>query len=313
MGALRSKPYGPSSLPSPAAIAGALVFVVVAAVGGWLLAGHLASGPPAAPRAAPPSHVRIGDAELVLRPGWRAVTRVPKLPGIDGPGVRAFAPPDGGSGRMLINVLPGTGGDIPKATVAALRVPLGSSERAKVAGIAGVGYTSLALRGVSGLVDVYAIGTPAGVLAIGCVAPIDDPLPVGSCPGDVLSVVAHARPAPDPRAALKKRLPAVMAALNAARRHDRRALRAAPTSRRQAPPARQLERAYAKAAARLAPVAPKTGAGSLLPATLRLTARAYRGLALAAAHHDRHAWARARIHVMADEQVVAAQVAGARR
>jgi hypothetical protein len=313
VGALRSKPYGPSSLPSPAAIAGALVFVVVAAVGGWILASHLASAPPAAPPATPPSHVRIGDAELVLRPGWRPVTRVPKLPGIDVPGVRAFAPPDGGSGRMLINVLPGTGGEVPKATVAALRVPLGSSERAKVAGIAGVGYTSLALRGVSGLVDVYAIGTPAGVLTIGCVAPIDDPLPVGSCPGDVLSVVAHARPAPDPRAALKKRLPAVMAALNAARRHDRRALRSAPTSRRQALPARELEHAYEKAAARLAPVAPKAGAGAALPAALRATARAYHSLSVAATHHSRRGWTGARARVTAAERTVGARVAAARR
>jgi hypothetical protein len=313
VGALRSKPYGPSWVPSPAALAGAFVVIVIAAVAGWKLAAELAAGPPAAPPPAAPARVRIGDAELVLRAGWRPVTKVPKLPGIDGTGVRAFAPPDGGSGRMLINVLPAGGGDLPKATAAALRVPLGSSERAKVAGIAGVGYTSLALRGVSGLVDVYAVHTVAGVLTVGCVAPIDDPLPVGSCPGDVLSVQAHAGPAPDPRAALKKRLPAVMAALNATRRHDRRALRSAPTSRRQAAPARGLERAYAKAAARLAPVAPTAGAGAALPSALRHTARAYRALALAAAHHDRHAWARARSRVTAAERVVAARVAAARR
>ena len=313
MSALRSKPYGPSSLPSLAAIAGALVAIAVAAVGGWILAGHLAASPPAPPPAVPPARVRIGAAELVLRPGWRAVTRVPKLPGIDGTGVRAFAPPDGGTGRMLINVLRSSGDSIPKATVAALRVPLGSSKRARVAGVDGVGYTSLALRGVPGLADVYVVPTAAGALMIACVAPIDDPLSVGSCPGDVLSVVAHGRPAPDPRAALKKRLPATMAALNAARRHDRAALRRAPTSRRQALPARALVRAYTRAADRLAPVAPKTGAGALLPGSLRYTARAYRALAAAAAHHNRRAWARARVQVRAGERIVAAQVAGARR
>jgi hypothetical protein len=214
---------------------------------------------------------------------------------------------------MLINVLSGRSGDIPKTTVAALRVPLGSSARAKVAGIDGVGYTSLALRGVSGLADVYAIPTAAGVLTIGCVAPIDDPLPVGSCPGDVLSVVAHARPAPDPRAALKQRLPAAIAALNTVRRHARAALRSAPTSRRQAVPARRLERAYGKAAARLAPVAPRTGAGSTLPAALRRTAGAYRALGAAATRHDRRGWARARARVTAAERTVAARVAAARR
>jgi hypothetical protein len=294
-------------------VGAALVAVAIAAGGGWILAGHLAADPVAAPPASAPATVRVGDAELVLRAGWRPATRVPKLPGIDGPGVRAFAPHDGGTGRMLINLLPGTGADVPKATMAALRVPLGSSARTKVAGIAGVGYTSLALRGVSGLVDVYAVRTAAGILTIGCVAPIDDPLPVGSCPGDVLSVAAHAAPAPDPRAALKRRLPAAMAALNAARRHDRAALRSASTSTRQAVPARALERAYEKAAAELAAVAPKSGTGASLPAALRGAARSYHGLALAAAHHDRRGWARARARVTAAERTVAARVAAARR
>jgi len=51
----------------------------------------------------------------------------------------------------------------------------------------------------------------------------------------------------------------------------------------------------------------------LLPGSLRYTARAYRALAAAAAHHNRRAWARARVQVRAGERIVAAQVAGARR
>jgi hypothetical protein len=312
MGALRSKPYGPASLPSAFALAGAFALVVVAAVGGWVLAAKL-SAKPVAVRPAAPARVRVGAAELELRAGWRPATQPVKLPGVAGPGARVFAPGDGGSGRMVINLLPGVPGGLPQATAAALRVPLGTAQRVKLAGVYGVGYTSLALRGVPGLADVYAIPTPAGVLAIGCVAPINDPLPVGSCPGDVLSVAAQRTPAGDPHARLKAKLPGVMAALNAARRHDRAGLRTARTSKGQAPYARRLAKAYAAAAAAVAPVVPAAGAGADLPAGLRDAGRAYGALATAAARHNRRGWARARARVGAAERVVAAAVDAARR
>jgi hypothetical protein len=312
MGALRSKPYGPSSMPSPAALIVAGVLVILAAVGGWIAAERLIADPVVVPND-PPVTVRTGTTELLLRPGWEADPALPKLPGIaELPGAKAFAPTDGGSGRMVIAQLPqGAVGELPKATADALRVPLGSSKRTTVAGIRGVGYTALALRGVtSGLADVYTIPTAAGILAIGCVAPIDDPLPVGSCPGDIRAVSAHAPPVTDP--ALKLKLPAVMQTLNIVRENARAALRSAPTSPKQAVPARGLWRAYKAAANTLAPVTPKTGAAAQLPAAFRNAARAYRALALAAAHHDRRAWRRASARVRAAEKTVAARVNAAR-
>jgi hypothetical protein len=310
MGALRSKPYGPSSLPSPAALIAAAALIVIAAVGGWIVADRLISDPVVVPDQAPLS-VRTGSTELLLRPGWEADTALPKLPGVaELPGAKAFAPTDGGSGRMVVAMLPtGAVGELPKATVSALRVPLGSSNRITVAGIRGVGYTALALRGVkSGLADVYTIPTAAGILAIGCVAPIDDPLPVGSCPGDIRAVSAHAPAVTDPAQALKLKLPAVMQTLNTVRAAGRTALRSAPTARTQVVPARGLWRAYRAAGNTLAPVAPKTGAAAQLPAAFRDAARAYRALALAAAHHDTPAWKRASARVRAAEKTVAARV-----
>src|SRR4051794_36214032 len=100
MGALRSKPYGPSALPSPAALIAAAVLIVVAAVGGWVLADKLISHPVAVPPAEPLT-VRTGNAELSLRAGWEREPTVPKVPGLDGPGAVAYAPADGGSGRMV--------------------------------------------------------------------------------------------------------------------------------------------------------------------------------------------------------------------
>src|SRR3954449_797561 len=114
MGALRSKPYGPSALPSPAALLAAATLIVIAAVGGWVLAEKLISHPVAVPEAAPRT-VRTGDAELVLRAGWERTAAVPRLPGLDGPGARAFAPADGGSGRMVLTMLPAGAASLPKA------------------------------------------------------------------------------------------------------------------------------------------------------------------------------------------------------
>src|SRR4051812_46213086 len=165
MGALRSKPYGPSALPSPAALVAAATLIVIAAVGGWVLAEKLISHPVAVPEAAPLT-VRTGDAELVLRAGWQQAPAVPKVPGLNTPGAQAYAPADGGSGRMVLTMLPAGAASLPKATAAALRVPLGSSKRATVAGLRGVGYTALALRKVSGLVDVYSVPTAAGTLTV---------------------------------------------------------------------------------------------------------------------------------------------------
>ena len=312
MSALRTKPYGPASLPSPFALAMACVAVLVAAGGGWVLASKLTSKPVDV-RAGSPATVRLGGAELVLRSGWRPASRPVKLPGVAGAGARVLAPRSAGAGRLVVALLPGTTAGLPSATQAALRLPLGSAQRVKVAGLDGVGYTALALRGVPGLADVYAFPTVAGVLTIGCVAPIDDPLPVGSCPGDVLSIAAHRTAAADPRARLKARLPAVMAKLNAARRHDRAALRSAATSTRQARYALRLVRAYGAAAAAVAPVVPRTGTGAALPARLRAAGGAYRALSVAAAHHDRRGWARARARVGAAERAVAALIDAARR
>ncbi len=305
---LKSRPYGPGRLPNPGAVVGALVAVTVAAVGGWVLASHLDSKPPVV-RERPPVTVRTGGVELVLRAGWQPVSKLPRVPGLDGAGARAFAPPDGSSGRMMLTVLEGARAEqLPRPTVAALGVPLGSSRRATVGGLRGVGYTALALRGVSGLVDVYQVPTAAGVVAVTCVATLADPLPVGSCPGDVTTIAARKAAPPDPAAELRRRAPALISALDETRRSGRHALRRAARPATQATAARRLEHAYRRAALRAAAVAPQHGTGAALPRTLRSAAAAYRRLALAASHHSRRGWVRARRAVNAAERRVAAQV-----
>jgi hypothetical protein len=306
---LRPRPYGPSSLPGPGPLLAGLAAVLVAAAGGWLLAAKLTQPPAVAPEQ-PPVLVRTGTAQIRLRAGWQPQAVVPRLPGLNGTTARAFSPADGGSGRMVLTLLPpGATDALPRETVDALRVPLGATKRAKVGGMTGVGYSALTLRGLNGLADVYVVPTNAGLLAITCLASLDDPLPVGSCPSDVLSISAPKPAEIDPAAALRNKLPALVKSLNAARSAGRAALGSGATSADQAAAARSLWRAYAAAATSAAAVAPKRGEGSRVAPAFTAAASAYHRLALAAAHHDASAWASARGAVDTAEKSAAASIA----
>jgi hypothetical protein len=313
--ALRSRPYGPAQLPSPGAIAAGVAAVVVAAAIGWVVASKLLSEPAAAPEAHPTTVRLAPTAELALRSGWKPVEKVPRLPGLDGASARAFAPADGGAGRMVTTLLPNETGDgLPRETAAALRTPLGKDvQRTTVGGIRGTGYTALALRGVSGIVDVYAVPTAAGVLAVACVAPLDDPLPVGTCPGDIVTVAARKPPpAADPLQRVRARLPGIVTSLNRVRRAGRRDLREGATSKAQARAAARLADAYRSAARATAAVAPKTGTASDLPATFTRAAAAYDALETAATRHSKAGWRRARAKVNAAEKAAKARLNAAR-
>jgi hypothetical protein len=216
---------------------------------------------------------------------------------------------------MVTTLLPNETGDgLPKETAAALRTPLGKDvQKTAVGGIRGAGYTALALRGVSGIVDVYAFPTAAGVLAVACVAPLDDPLPVGTCPGDIVSVAAR-KPAPaaDPLEKVRAALPGIVTSLNRTRRSARRDLREGATSKAQARAAARLAGAYRSAARATAAVAPKTGTASDLPAAFTRAAAAYDALETAATRHSKASWRRARLLVNAAETAGKARLDAAR-
>jgi hypothetical protein len=306
---LRPRPYGPTTLPGPGALLVALAAIALAAAGGWLLAAKLTATPTVAPEQ-PPVLVKTGPAQIRLQAGWQPEKVVPRIPGLDGTAARVYGPADGGSGRMVLTMLPsGAATELQHETVAALRVPLAGSKKAKVGGLTGVSYSALTLRGVAGLADVYVVSTAAGPLAITCLARLDDPLPVGSCPGDVLSITASKPAATDPAAALRDKLPALVTALNAARLSGRDALRSGATSGAQATAASALWHAYATAADGAAAVAPKTGPGARVAPAFTAAASAYHRLSLAAASHDTHAWVLARRDVNAAEKTAADRTA----
>jgi hypothetical protein len=287
----------------------------MAALIGWFIASKVLSEPAALPEARPTTVRLSPSAEIALRAGWEPVEKVPRVPGLEGASAHAFAPADGGAGRMVTIMLPGQSGDaLPKETAAALNTPLGKDvQRTTIGGLRGAGYTALALRGVSGIVDVYAVPTVAGVLAVACVAPLDDPLPVGTCPGDIVTVAARKpEPAADPLAKLRARLPGIVTSLNRTRRSARRDLRSGATSKAQARSAARLADAYRSAARSVAAVAPKTGFASELPAAFTRTAAAYDALEFAATRHSKKSWRRARLRVNAAERVAKARLDAAR-
>src|SRR3954470_17546564 len=150
-----SLPYGKSYFPRPLALLAGLFLVGLAAAAGWFAADQLARDPLVVQSdQAPALGVRVGNAALQLRAGWKVDAKTPKIPGLESADAKALAPADGGRGRMIVALLRGESADLPAATIDALRVPLGASERATVAGQRGVGYTALSLRGVEGLADL---------------------------------------------------------------------------------------------------------------------------------------------------------------
>jgi hypothetical protein len=303
-----SLPYGKSLLPRPfAAIAGLLV-VSAAAVGGWFAAGQLADQPVVEPTL-PSMNVSSGAATVQLRAGWQLETKVPKVPGLATADVKVLAPQDGGKGRMLVTMLPGESAALPQATMDALRVPLGKPQRASLGGERATGYTALSLQGVNGLVDVYTLNTSAGTVAVTCIAPVDDPLPAGSCPADITALTVKVPRKAEPVDQLKAALPRLTTALNQARVSGRTALVAGGDTAAQQKAAASIATAYSAAATEAAKVAPKSGAGALLPDAFREAARSYGALATAASTGDADAWAHARKEVDAAERASIAQIA----
>jgi hypothetical protein len=301
-------PYGKSLAPRPLAVITCLVVICAAGAAGWIAAAQFTEEPVIeAPQ--PALTVKSGAAELQLRPTWQTVTKVPRVPGLEVATARAFAPTDGGSGRMVIALLAGQTGTLPSATGDALRVAAGKPERATVAGLRGQGYTALSLRGVTAITDVYTFPTAAGLLAVACVAPIDDPLPAGACPGDITSVRVAAAPKTQPADRLAAALPGLTTALNQARVNGRAALRSSADNAAQATAASALSQAYLTAAAGADALAPERGEGSQLPEAFRVAAAAYQALATAATNEDQAAWALARKEVDAAERAAIAQVA----
>ena len=126
-----------------------------------------------------------------------------------------------------------------------------------------------------------------------CIAPVDDPLPTGSCPADISTIAVSVPAAPDAGRGLKSALPRVTGTLDRARMNGRLALRRGADSDAQVSAARSISAAYGVAADEVAKISPEKGAALLLPEAFRTASAAYAGLAAAARSYDKAAWDRA--------------------
>jgi hypothetical protein len=293
--------------PSLRWIAVGVAVALVAGLGGWFVANHIAADPAAAPSVQ--KELDAGPARLKVSTGWERSPRPPALPGLDG--APAWTPYAGLATTVSVALVPADDPALlPSALVKAAEGGLPKPEKARV-----VGLEARAYRGVrtgDSVLDVYAIPTTRGVLTLVCAARNGGPeAPTWCLNGLDQITVAGATPiTPAPDTAYHLRAPAILKALDAKRVSERVALRRSKGPVGQERAARVLWKAYADAALELAPY---TAGGEpavvqIVPA-LRDTARAYRALADAAHRRSRRAWTRARTAVSRAERALKTRVA----
>jgi hypothetical protein len=280
--------------------------VAVAAVAGWFLGGRLARGPG---RPAPATVTAVyRGLSVTTDSSWIRLRRVPRLPGFDGASTLAYAPYAGLDTVVAAAVLSGSR---PSLLPAALAGGAGEPVPTTLAGAPAWLYAGL--RAGRWRMDVLTAPTTRGVLTVACATPGAGIDVAGGCLDGLrgISVAGAKRLRPDAGTELRLRLPGAVAALDTARLHGRRALGDARTPAGQATAADGLRRAYAAAAATLAPLAEAATPGAALVGALRTTASGYGRLALAARHRDAAAWRHALAAVRRAEATLAGRLAAA--
>jgi hypothetical protein len=292
--------------PSLRWIAVGVAVALVAGLGGWFVANHIAAAPATAPSLE--KVLDAGPARLKVSTGWERVSRPPALPGLEG--APAWTPYAGLATTVSIALVPADDPAlVPAAMVKAAQGGLPKPEKARV-----VGLQARASRGLhtgDTVLDVYAIPTTHGVLTLVCAARNGGTeAPTWCLNGlDQITVDGATPIAPDAGTAYRMRAPTTLKALDATRVRERVALRRSKGPVGQERAARTLWKAYGDAAGELAPFAAAGEPSVQVVAALRETARAYRALATAAQRRSRPAWTRARSAVSRAERALKDRVA----
>jgi hypothetical protein len=293
--------------PSLRWIAVGVAVALVAAVGGWFVANHIAADPATAPSLV--KELDAGPARLKVSTGWEKAPRPPALPGLDG--APAWTPYAGLATTVSVALVPADDPAlVPAALVKAAEGGLPKPEKARVVGLEARAYRGL--RTGDSVLDVYAIPTTRGVLTLVCAARNGGAeAPTWCLNGlDQITVEGATPITPAPSTAYQMRAPAILKELDATRVHERIALRRSKGPVGQERAARVLWKAYGDAALELAPyTAAGEPASVKVVAALRDTARAYRALGDAAHRRSRRAWTRARTAVSRAERALKTRVA----
>lgn len=264
-------------------VAAAAFAVILAALIGWAVRSASTSEPPPPP--AQPVSAKAGPVTVKVDGAWATARSVPGVPGLDPKATAMFRPASGLRAYAVATLAPVADTSLLPAPLRALMPEtLPKPRPAELLGMEAWHYGEQSISG-GRTMEVTVVPSTAGVLAVACVAPSESWVAALGCAGGIrqLSLRDGAWLEPGPDLAAQARLPGTIAALDARRVPLRKQLNAAKTRGAQARFARRLSRAYAAAAATLAPVTrAKTPAADVVNA-LRATAAAQAKMSLAAA------------------------------
>jgi len=279
-----------------------LVLVLAGALAGLLLGRSIGGTDRSEPdRASAKRSVAAGQLRLSLPAGWSRSSDPPPIPGFDSaqriaaqqPALRvdvvaALLPAD--DVTLLPSQLLRRLTTRPGPPTSALEI--GGGLRARE-------YLQLRLKGTGQVLDVLVAPTTAGVASVACIArPAAAPV-LSSCAEAARSVtVTGTRPVPlGPSAAFRSRLPAVLAALDAARMDEN-----AAAARADRGAVRRLAAAHLRAGRALSPLADRSvSAQQRIASALIEQAKAYELLAESLAAQRRGPAVRARARVRTAE------------
>jgi hypothetical protein len=285
-------------------VVGAAIAVLLAALCGWALRSLTTSEPPPAPPA--PKTATAGPVTIAVNGDWTPARAVPGVPGLDAGATAAFVPASGLRAYAFATVAPIRDGSLlPEALRALLPRELPKPKPTTLLGLPALHYPEQAIAGERRM-EVTVVPTSAGSLAVTCVAPRESWVAALGCAAGVrrLELRDAAWLAPREDLAVRARIPGVVSKLDARRVTLRKKLAAAKTRRGQARFARRLARAYAAAAATLAPVAPAKGAPAKLVTALKSASASQAKLSIAAAKGHPKRYKRAKRAIKRDDAAV---------
>ncbi len=285
------------AVPVAAAVLGVLLAVAFGGGGGE-------PGPPP-PR---PAVVTAGHVRLVAESGWMPTASARPVPGLDGGPAASLR--TSGAELTIAELAPANASLLPAALARGNGGGAGQPRVERHGALRMWHYADV--LGPSRPVDVYVAPTTAGTATVACAR---SPGTVDRCARalDGLRLVGASALALGPDAALRERLPAVLAGLNRRRGADRASLAHASTPRAAGTAADRLSRAHLAAFRTLRPLAPAgEDAAGVAPLLARL-AFEYRVLAVSLRRHADRAVRRIAREIGADERRLSAALAAARR
>jgi hypothetical protein len=283
-----------------------LAGIALAGVAGALAGGAGSSGSPSRARG---SFVAGGPLQVVVPSAWQRVP-VPRVPGLGLADAVAVGPPGQPTGVVLGRDTTPDATLLPSDLVSRLPRAPSTGQPVRVGDVEAYRYGALRPRGYAGTLIAYVAPTNRGVATVACFS-TNAGIPVTSeCPRVAASLTlagATGRPlGPDP--AYAATLSRAVAHLNAVRAATVSRLRLAKGPARQAQAADAIARAYAEASRTLSssgtPPQARAANGRIV-AALGASARWWAGLADAARHRSRAAYARRRSHVQQAETATA--------